>query len=94
MDDVIRELEKVIAMLRDSSDTCDDWVDEMERRLSTLRSPERPVQRREIAALLGRCHHQALGDALTKDMRSYILQVAELRKACERAIKSYDDFVA
>ena len=94
MEDVIRELKKVIEMLRDSRDTCSYWVTEMETRLTALQSQARSVQRQEIVALLGRCHHQALGDALTRDMRTYVLQVAKLREACEAAIKSYDDVVA
>jgi hypothetical protein len=91
MHDVIQELERVIAMLRDSRN-CGEWVVEMEQRLVGLRAVD-GSQRQAVVALRERCHQQALGDALTNDDVSYMLQVAKLREVCDRAITGYDEAV-
>ena len=90
--DVIQELEQVIVMLRESR--CGgEWAAEMELRLVGLRAVD-GSQRQAVAALRERCHQQALGDALTNDDASYMIQVAKLREVCDRAITGYDEAVA
>jgi len=90
--DVIQELERVIEILRDSR--CGgEWAAEMQQRLVGLRAVD-GSQRQAVVALRERCRQQALGDALTNDDASFMIQVAKLREACDRVITGYDEAVA
>src|SRR3954464_11835361 len=84
---VIRELERVIKILR-ASRCGGEWAAEREQRLIGLRAVD-GSQKQAVAALRGSCHQPALGDALTKDAANYMLQVTKLREASDRAITSY-----
>ena len=89
---VIQELERVIEILRDSR--CGgEWAAEMAQCLVRLRAVD-GSQRQAVAALRAKCQQQALGDGLTNNDVIYMLQVAKLREACDRAMAGYDDAVA
>ena len=81
--------ERVLQMLRDSGLGCADWVEELEQRRSELYSQDAAVQKQAITALRGRCHHQALGDALAKDFESYLGELEKLWRACDSVIGIY-----
>jgi hypothetical protein len=92
--DALSHFERVLQMLRDSERGCAGWVEELERRRSELYSKDAAVQKQAIIALRGRCHHQALGDALTIDRESYLGQLEKLWRACDRVIRIYETHAA
>ena len=88
--DALLHFERVLQMLRDRGRGCAGWVEALEQRRAELYSKADAVRKQAIIALRGRCHHQALGDALTKDFESYLGQLEKLWRACDRVIRIYE----
>jgi hypothetical protein len=91
IEDAIRQIERTVGMLRQSS--CERWATELERYLDDVRNAASFSQRQALFKIGELCHPKALGEAIVSDP-GWQGQLQTLHDVCARAFNRLETGVA